>query len=57
MHWRFLSDARDRLLGHMPKDVPGLRYEDEDELVPLLSEELEKLPALLDEVNPKAAPT
>jgi len=50
------SDARDRLLGHRPKDVKSLHYEDEDELLPSLHVEIEKLPALLDEVSATASP-
>jgi integrase len=39
------SDARDRLLGHRPKDTKAMHYEDED--LPLLAAELAKLPDLL----------
>jgi integrase len=46
---KIFSDARDRLLGHRPKDVKGMFYEDEDVLLPLLAEEIAKLPALLDD--------
>ncbi len=40
------SDARDRLLGHRPKDVKAMHYEDED--LPLLAKEVAKIPPLLD---------
>lgn len=43
------SDARDRLLGHRPRDTKALHYEDEDEVLPLLAEEIAKIPALLDD--------
>jgi integrase len=48
------SDARDRLLGHRPKDTKALHYEDED--LPLLAEELEKIPELFD-IDEEAAPS
>jgi len=41
------SDARDRLLGHRPKDTKALHYEDED--LPLLAKEIARLPDLLDQ--------
>ncbi len=41
------SDARDRLLGHRPKDTKALHYEDED--LPLLAAEVAKVPWLLDD--------
>jgi len=44
------TDARDRPLGHRPRDTKALHYEDEDEVVPLLAEESAKIPALLDDV-------
>jgi integrase len=39
------SDVRDRLLGHSPKDTKAAHYEDED--MPLMAQELEKLPFLV----------
>jgi hypothetical protein len=53
---KVLSDARDRLLGHRPKDTKAMHYEDEDVLLPLLVEEINKIPALLD-INDLAAAT
>ncbi|MFO0739636.1 MAG: tyrosine-type recombinase/integrase [Labilithrix sp.] len=44
------SDARDRLLGHAPKDTKTRHYEDED--LPFLAAEIAKLPALLDGPDP-----
>jgi hypothetical protein len=44
------SEARDRLLGHRPKDTKSLYYEDPDQALPLLAEEIAKIPALLDDV-------
>lgn len=38
------SDARDRLLGHRPRDTKALHYEDVD--LPLLAAEVAKLPSL-----------
>jgi integrase len=46
---RIFSEARDRLLGHRPKDTKSLYYEDEDQALPLLAEEIAKIPALLDD--------
>jgi len=43
------SDARDRLLGHRPRDTKSLHYEDED--VPLLAKEVAKIPALTTAVS------
>jgi integrase len=40
------SDARDRLLGHRPKDMKSMYYEDDD--LPLLAAEVAKIPAVLD---------
>ena len=37
------SDARDRLLGHRPKDTKAMHYEDDD--LPLLAAEIAKIPA------------
>lgn len=45
------GDARDRLLGHRPKDSKALHYEDED--LAVLAAEIEKIPRILD---PKAKP-
>lgn len=44
------GDARDRLLGHRPKDVKAMHYEDED--LPLLATEIAKIPPLLDLPSP-----
>src|SRR5262249_49797673 len=49
------SDARDRLLGHRPRDTKALHYEEED--LPLLAAEVAKLPRLLDPVPRTNAPT
>jgi integrase len=40
------SDARDRLLGHRPRDTKSMHYEDED--LPVLAAEVAKLPAMLE---------
>jgi hypothetical protein len=47
------SEARDRLLGHRPKDMKTMYYEDED--LPLLAAEVAKIPPLLDEL-PNVSP-
>ena len=47
------SDARDRLLGHRPRDTKAMHYEDED--LPVLAAEVAKLPAMLDPVDEVAA--
>lgn len=49
------SDARDRLLGHRPKDTKALHYEDED--LPVLAAEVAKIPSLLDDGERAAGPT
>lgn len=49
---RLFSEARDRLLGHRPTDATSLYYVDEDQALPLLAEEIEKIPALLDDAVP-----
>jgi hypothetical protein len=54
---RIFSEARDQLLGHRPKDTKVMHYEDEDMLLPLLAEEIAKLPALLDVEQDTAATT
>jgi integrase len=43
------SDARDRLLGHRPRDTKALHYEDED--LPLLAKEVAKIPAVTKALN------
>ena len=53
------SDARDRLLGHRPRDTKAMHYEDED--LPVLAAEIAKLPTLLAppaevEIRTKAKP-
>ncbi len=47
------SDARDRLLGHRPRDTKALHYEDED--LPVLAAEIAKLPPLLEPLVPEGA--
>ena len=42
------SDARDRLLGHRPRDTKAMHYEVED--LPMLAAEVAKLPAMLEPV-------
>ncbi len=42
------GEARDRLLGHRPKDMKAMFYEDDD--LPVLAREVAKIPALLDEI-------
>ncbi len=42
---RHLDDARERLLGHRPKDTKAMHYEDED--LPLLAAEIAKPPDML----------